>query len=197
LILCSTYIFYIGWLLKNREKIRQDEIDTVDEIKHNELNWTSAAYIAMVIIGLSFAIFAATKLVELASELGRAMNIPQAIIGTVMSGLGTSLPELTVALMAAKKSRGVAIGTLVGSNITDPLLSIGIAALISPLMISETSWGLIMYLIVPATIIGVAACLFMMYTGFKFTRFEGGVLIGLYGIFLFILELQRQGYITL
>jgi len=64
-------------------------------------------------------------------------------------------------------------------------------------MISETSWGLIMYLIVPATIIGVAACLFMMYTGFKFTRFEGGVLIGLYGIFLFILELQRQGYITL
>ena len=50
-----------------------------------------------------------------------------------MSGLGTSLPELTVALMAAKKSRGVAIGTLAGSNITDPLLSIGIAALISPL----------------------------------------------------------------
>ena len=151
----------------------------------------------MVIIGLSFAIFAATKLVELASELGRAMNIPQAIIGTVMSGLGTSLPELTVALMAAKKSRGVAIGTLVGSNITDPLLSIGIAALISPLMISDSSWGLIMYLIVPATIIGVAACLFMMYTGFKFTRIEGGVLIGLYGVFLLILELQRQGYITL
>ena len=189
--------FYIGWLLKNREQIRQDEIDTIDEIKYNELNWTSAAYIAMVIIGLSFAIFAATKLVELASELGRAMNIPQAIIGTVMSGLGTSLPELTVALMAAKKSRGVAIGTLVGSNITDPLLSIGIAALISPLMISETSWGLIMYLIVPATIIGVAACLFMMYTGFKFTRIEGGVLIGLYGVFLLLLELQRQGYITL
>ncbi len=197
LILCSTYIFYIGWLLKNREQIRQDEIDTIDEIKHNELNWTSAAYIAMVIIGLSFAIFAATKLVELASELGRAMNIPQAIIGTVMSGLGTSLPELTVALMAAKKSRGVAIGTLVGSNITDPLLSIGIAALISPLMISDSSWGLIMYLIVPATIIGVAACLFMMYTGFKFTRIEGGVLIGLYGVFLLLLELQRQGYITL
>ena len=114
-----------------------------------------------------------------------------------MSGLGTSLPELTVALMAAKKSRGVAIGTLVGSNITDPLLSIGIAALISPLMISDSSWGLIMYLIVPATIIGVAACLFMMYTGFKFTRIEGGVLIGLYGVFLLLLELQRQGYITL
>ena len=54
-----------------------------------------------------------------------------------------------------------------------------------------------MYLIVPATIIGVAACLFMMYTGFKFTRIEGGVLIGLYGVFLLLLELQRQGYITL
>jgi cation:H+ antiporter len=151
----------------------------------------------MVIIGLFFAIFAATKLVELASEIGESMNIPPAIVGTVMSGLGTSLPELTVALMAAKRSSGVAIGTLIGSNITDPLLSIGIAAMVNPLIISTESYGLIMHLIVPATVIGVAVCLAMMYTGMQFTRMEGGLLIGLYVFFLVLLELHRQGFIVL
>ena len=48
-----------------------------------------------------------------------------------MSGLGTSLPELTVAMVAVRKSQGVAIGTLIGSNITDPLLSIGISTNLS------------------------------------------------------------------
>jgi cation:H+ antiporter len=197
LILCSTYVAYIWWLLRNRENIREDEIETVGEIRASDFSWTTAAYLVMVIIGLFFAIFAATKLVELASEIGKSMNIPPAIVGTVMSGLGTSLPELTVALMAAKRSSGVAIGTLVGSNITDPLLSIGIAAMINPLVVSTESYGLIMHLIVPSTIIGVGICLFMMYTGMQFTRMEGGVLIGLYIFFLVLLELQRKGFIVL
>ncbi|MGY8669734.1 MAG: calcium/sodium antiporter [Candidatus Poseidoniales archaeon] len=197
LILCSTYVAYIWWLLRNRENIREDEIETVGEIRSSDFSWTTAAYLVMVIIGLFFAIFAATKLVELASEIGKSMNIPPAIVGTVMSGLGTSLPELTVALMAAKRSSGVAIGTLVGSNITDPLLSIGIAAMINPLEVSTESYALIMHLIVPATIIGVCICLFMMYTGMQFTRMEGGVLIGLYIFFLVLLELQRKGFIVL
>ena len=183
--------------MKNRENIREDEIETVEEIRAGDFSWTTAAYLVMVVIGLFFAIFAATKLVELASEIGESMNIPPAIVGTVMSGLGTSLPELTVALMAAKRSSGVAMGTLVGSNITDPLLSIGIAAIVNPLMVSNESYALIMHLIVPATIIGVAICLGMMYTGMQFTRMEGGMLIGLYILFLVLLELQRKGFIVL
>ena len=197
IILCSVYFAYIGWLLKNRENIREDEIETVEEIRAGDFSWTTAAYLVMVVIGLFFAIFAATKLVELASEIGESMNIPPAIVGTVMSGLGTSLPELTVALMAAKRSSGVAMGTLVGSNITDPLLSIGIAAIVNPLMVSSESYALVMHLIVPATIIGVAICLVMMYTGMQFTRMEGGMLIGLYILFLVLLELQRKGFIVL
>ncbi len=196
-ILCSAYVVYILWLLKNRENIREDEIEAVGEIRASEFSWSTAAYLVMVIIGLFFAIFAATKLVELASEIGESMNIPPAIVGTVMSGLGTSLPELTVALMAARRSSGVAIGTLIGSNITDPLLSIGIAAMVNPLVVSNESYGLIMHLIVPATIIGVAICLAMMYTGMQFTRMEGGTLIGLYVFFLVLLELHRKGFIVL
>ena len=66
---------------------------------------------------------------------GGEAGTAEAVIGTTISGIGTSLPELTIALLSVKKSEGVAIGTLVGSNITDPTLSIGLAALVHP-------WGI-------------------------------------------------------
>ena len=169
----------------------------VDEIKSNEFSWTSTAYIVMIFIGLAMSVYAASQLVDHASEIAIMLNVPHAMVGTTMSGLGTSLPELTVALMAARRSQGVAIGTLVGSNITDPLLSVGIASIVNPLSISTGSYDLIAYLIIPATILGVCFCLVMMWTDFKFQRWEGGILIGFYLFFLLFLELQRRGILAL
>ena len=100
-------------------------------------------------------------------------------------------------MVAVRKSQGVAIGTLIGSNITDPLLSIGIAALISPISLTEASYDLTMYLIIPATIIGVSVCLGMMWSGFRFSRLEGGILITFYLLFILALELERQGFLVL
>jgi cation:H+ antiporter len=196
-LLVSLYVCYIVWLLRNKDRIREDELELVDDLKSTEYGWTTVASLVMVVLGLTMAVYAASHLVKHASELALMLNVPHVIVGTTISGLGTSLPELTVALMAAKKSQGVAIGTLVGSNITDPLLSIGIAAMINPLTISAASYDLIAYLIIPATILGVCFCLAMMWTGFEFQRWEGGVLIGFYLFFLVLLEMQRQGFLAL
>jgi len=194
-LLVGLYCYYIYWLLTNQEKIRSDELEIVPDVKTQGRGWTSGAYALMVLIGLAFAVYAASKLVIIASEIALELDVPPTVVGMTMSGLGTSLPELTVALMASKRSQGVAIGTLIGSNITDPMLSIGIAAMIRPLTLSTESAPLIMYLVIPATIIGVVACLFFMWTGFQFNRWEGGILVGLYLLFLFILEMQRRGYL--
>jgi cation:H+ antiporter len=196
-ILCLIYCAYILWLLNNRERIKADELPIVDGKKLTEFSWSSTAYMVMIILGLGMAIYAAFNLVDHASQIAIMLNVPHAIVGTTMSGLGTSLPELTVALMAAKRSQGVAIGTLVGSNITDPLLSIGIASIVHPLSITPESYNLIVYLIIPATILGVCFCLVMMWTDFKFQRWEGGILIGFYLFFLVLLEMQRRGFIVL
>ncbi len=196
-LLVILYLSYIRWLLKNQDKIRSDELEIVPDVKTQGRGWTSGAYTVMVIIGLMFALYAATQLVNIASEIAIAMKVDPAIVGMTMSGLGTSLPELTVALMASKRSQGVAVGTLIGSNITDPMLSIGIAAMVSPLTISTSSVPLIMKVVIPATIIGVVVCLLFMWTGFKFNRWEGGVLAGLYLLFLLLLEMQRRGYLVI
>ena len=196
-ILCLIYAVYIMWLLNDTEKIRSDELELVEEIKSTEFSWTGTAYFTMVVVGLFMAVYSANQLVQYACLIAEKLNVPHAIVGTTMSGLGTSLPELTVAMVAVRKSQGVAIGTLIGSNITDPLLSIGIAAMISPMSITEASYDLTMHLIIPATLVGVSLCLAMMWTGFRFSRLEGGILIAFYLIYLMLIELQRQGYLTI
>ncbi len=196
-ILVLIYGLYLTWLLSDTDKIREDEQQAVEGVKKADFSWTGTAYFVMVVIGLSLAVYSANQLVTYAAEIAYQLDVPHAIVGSTMSGLGTSLPELTVAMVAVRKSQGVAIGTLIGSNITDPLLSIGIAALVSPISLTEASYDLTMYLIIPATLLGVSLCLGMMWTGFKFSRWEGSILITFYLLFILSLELQRQGYLVI
>ena len=193
IILSSLYVFYISWLLYNRKEIMDQESgEEAESIELKSLSWSGAAYFVMVLIGLALAVFAAHHLVVNASDLAYEMNIPHSIIGTVVSGLGTSLPELTIAFMAAKRSQGVAIGTLIGSNITDPLLSIGVAATVHPLYLTEAGSDMIMLLILPATIISTVVALLLMRTSYEFRKWEGITLIMLYFIFLAVCEYFRR-----
>ena len=193
IILSSLYIVYISWLLYNRKEIMDEESSgEAESIELRSLSWSGAAYFVMVLIGLALAVFAAHHLVVNASDLAYEMNIPHAIIGTVVSGLGTSLPELTIAFMAAKRSQGVAIGTLIGSNITDPLLSIGIAATVHPLNLTDAGSDMIMLVILPASIISTAVALLLMRTSYEFRKWEGIILIVLYFIFLAVCEYFRR-----
>ncbi|MEC7588976.1 MAG: calcium/sodium antiporter [Candidatus Thermoplasmatota archaeon] len=193
IILSSLYIVYISWLLYNRKEIMDEESSgEAESIELRSLSWSGAAYFVMVLIGLALAVFAAHHLVVNASDLAYEINIPHAIIGTVVSGLGTSLPELTIAFMAAKRSQGVAIGTLIGSNITDPLLSIGIAATVHPLYLTDAGSDMIMLVILPASIISTAVALLLMRTSYEFRKWEGIILIVLYFIFLAVCEYFRR-----
>lgn len=190
-ILVVIYLGYVYYLLSNRNKLAEDEGG--ESNLQEAITWSSVSYSVMIILGLYFALFSAQKLVELASELALAANVPHAIIGTTVSGIGTSLPELTIAIMAAKKSEGVAIGTLIGSNITDPTLSIGLAALIAPMTMTGPGVDMLMYLIFPSTVVGVLIALVFMRTDYEFKKWEGGVLIAVYGVFLVLMEMYRRG----
>jgi len=159
--------------------------------------WSTAAATIMVIVGLTMAIYASEHLIDSVLRLGESLNLDQgamgAIMGTSVSAVGTSLPELTVALLCVRKSQGVAIGALIGSNITDPLLSVGIAAMIHPLAISQGAYFVTTAIIMPMTILGIITCTLLMWTDFKFNRTEGVMMIIYYLIFLSALILDQLG----
>lgn len=90
--------------------------------------------IAYFVAGIVLVILGADWLTKGASALARRFNISELVIGLTIVAIGTSLPELVISTGAAiKGSSGVALGNIIGSNIFNGLLILGVAALIAPI----------------------------------------------------------------
>lgn len=95
-------------------------------------------YILFIIIGFILLIKGADLLVEGASTIAKKFNIPEIIIGLTIVAIGTSLPELIVSLTSALKNHSdIAIGNVVGSNISNLFCILGICAIIRPLKFED------------------------------------------------------------
>ena len=93
----------------------------------------------LLLAGLVIIIFSSELAVQSAVKLAEIWGIKQSFVGIIIIGLGTSLPELSVSIGAAlKKSSGIAVGNIMGSNIYDTLIPAGVGGLISPLQVGET-----------------------------------------------------------
>ncbi|GIF99014.1 calcium/sodium antiporter [Catellatospora citrea] len=95
--------------------------------------------ILLCVAGLILLTFAADHLVLGSSRLAARLRISPVVVGVVVIGLGTSAPEFLVsALAAARGDTGIAVGNIVGSNILNLTLILGIAALITPFAVGST-----------------------------------------------------------
>ena len=92
-----------------------------------------------LIVGFVLLVKGADFFVEGASSIAKRMHIPTIVIGLTIVAFGTSAPELAVSLSAAiKGSNDIAIGNVVGSNIFNLLVVIGVSAMISPLTVKRS-----------------------------------------------------------
>jgi cation:H+ antiporter len=90
--------------------------------------------------GLSLILFGANWLVDGASSIAKKTGMSEFIIGLTIVGIGTSTPEIVVSLISSIQGKAeMAIGNVVGSNIFNTMLILGITALILPLNISKES----------------------------------------------------------
>lgn len=131
-----------------------------------------------IILGASGLILGAHFLVESGVGLAQILGVPSAIIGLTMIALGTSLPELSSTITAALKKRyGIAVGNIIGSNIINILLVLGISGLINPLSIGKKIF------ISAPFLIGVSVLTLFFVRG-NIGRKQGYILIFLYVIFI-------------
>lgn len=94
--------------------------------------------VLLFVVGLLFVIFGADWLVEGSSSVARKAGISEFVIGLTIVGFGTSMPELVVSLNGALQGLSdISIGNVVGSNIFNTLLILGITAAILPIAISN------------------------------------------------------------
>jgi cation:H+ antiporter len=103
----------------------------------NLINWETPWIIALFAIGLVVLFGSGHVLVLSSSRLARSLGIHPIIIGLTVVALGTSMPEFVVSLMAAIKGKpNVALGNIVGSNVTNIGLILGLSALARPIAIN-------------------------------------------------------------
>ena len=94
--------------------------------------------IALIILGLLLVVFGADGLIEGASVIARKLGVSEFVIGVVLVGFGTSLPELVVSVTGAfEGNSAIAIGNVVGSNIFNVLVILAVTALFCPIEITR------------------------------------------------------------
>lgn len=144
---------------------------------------------ALLVIGLVLLVYGADRLVFSAAILCRSMGIPPLIIGMTVVGIGTSLPELIVSFSAvAHGQMDIAVGTAMGSNITNILLILGGAALLHPLTVHSN----LVRRELPLMLLVTLLCGFMLFDD-QLSRLDGLALIAIAAIYLaFIIKIARR-----
>lgn len=128
-------------------------------------------------IGLVILTYAADKLVEGASNLAINLGVSKMVIGLTIVAAGTSLPELVVSVNASLKGNpALSLGNVVGSNIMNVALILGIASLIQPIACERQ----MVRRETPIMIAMTGLVWYMAHTGSVITPYEGLILIGLF-----------------
>lgn len=128
-------IAFLIYFLTNLNRERAKQIEKVED-KTIALNTT--VHFLLLVTGLAVVILGSELTINKALLLSSYWNIDQSFIGAIIIGLGTSLPELAISISAILKNKpGLTIGNLLGSNIFDLLIPIGVGSLISEIHVEK------------------------------------------------------------
>jgi len=172
-LLLASYVVYLRWLLKRHTRV------DVEGGKYG--NATSLDYAILLILGL-FLVTGAKMVVFGGENIAKALGVSDFVIGATVVAIGTSLPEMTNALYGAIRERGnISVGNIIGANIMNALVVLGVASLIRPIRTGAST----------LTVVLVLAAMVPMIISLKRTggigRKLGVYFLLLYGLYLALL----------
>jgi len=189
------YFFRFRYIMTIRSKLisglnykknhRRKKISPVQKKKEQELFKAGLIkdFLVTIISGAA-VVFGAKYLVEEAIFFANLFNVPENIIGLSIIAVGTSLPELFVSISAALKGYGnIAVGNVIGSNIANIFLIIGVSGLIKPISIIKGT----LYYTAPFMIFMSIMLLVFIRSYWLIRRIEGTIFLILYTIFMMLL----------
>jgi len=169
------YVSFLFW-----KKTPVEEADSGEEA-----TWKD---VPILVAGIAAVVGGGHLLVWSATSLARGLGLSEWVIGVTIVAAGTSAPEFATSLMAAIKGRyAMSIGNLIGSDLYNILGVLGLAGMLGPLHIDAAGLQSL-YLLVGV----VALVVIFMRTGFRVSRLEGLVLIGI-NLVRWIVDFSGQG----
>ncbi|WP_352417632.1 calcium/sodium antiporter, partial [Clostridium tertium] len=170
LILCIIYTLY---LIKSAKSRKEEDSEEEEDIK-------ILSCIIKIILGIIGIIAGGNLVVSSASDIAYSFGLSDKLVGLTIVAVGTSLPELVTTMIASIKGENdIAIGNVLGSNIFNILLILGVSSSINAIPISSSLLIDILFLIVISIILGI-----FMFKGkkdkLKLDKLEGLILVLLY-----------------
>jgi len=173
-ILVAAYFIYL-YVLRKKGMLREKPI----ELNNNKKD-RIAIYIVYVLVSFVAMGIAADFLIKNSTILVKALPISASFFGVILLGIATAFPELMTSLLAIRKKRArISAGILIGSNITNPMLGIGIGAIISTYTVPKV----IFTYDLPFKIATALLILLFLWKG-KLKKRYAVILIGLYVLYL-------------
>lgn len=134
-----------------------------------------------IVVGVVLVLWGADRLTEGAVAVAERLRVPQIVIGLTIVALGTSMPELCVSVVSALKGTpDLAVGNVVGSNIFNALLIVGVAALVAPMTILRST----VFKDVPCALVASVVLLMMCQNDWVITRLDGAILFIFFLVFM-------------
>jgi len=181
LLACFAVFSYYVFRISGKQ---QDNVEASAETKRIGVRKS----ILMIILGLAGLFVGAKFVVDGAVALASALGVSQSLIALTIVAAGTSLPELATSIVAAyKKNSDIAVGNIVGSNIFNIFLILGISALIRPIPLQPKS-----NIDIGVAVFASFALFIVMFTGKKgvLDRWEGLLFVASYVGYLAFLIMQ-------
>ena len=165
-------IMFVCFLLFMAYTIRSARKGEVEVTEEEQKGYGTGKSVFLIIYGLALLIVGSNIFVDAATFVARTFGVSDAVIGLTIVACGTSMPELATSVVAAKNGQSaLAIGNVLGSNVFNILMVLGLTGLISPLQINGiTNIDLILQFA------AVALVWLFSYTKFKVERWEGALL---------------------
>ena len=189
IIIYFIYLSLVIWSERRLQKVKlessymeKERLDTVsfEPIESPHKVSSPSKDIGFLLIGLFILLFAAELTLLGAHDLSREFHIPENVVGILIVGFGTSLPELVADLTAIRRgSYGIAVGDILGSNICDILLATGSGVI----MINFKVPMIILVFDIPVLILALSIALYFLWSEKTLKRWEGILLISFYGVY--------------
>ncbi|CAB50465.1 calcium/sodium antiporter [Pyrococcus abyssi] len=178
-LIYGAFLYYLY-----RKHVKLEEIE--EESRGNVIK-----DIAILFLSGGMVILGAELVVDSAVKIARGAGIPEVVIGVTLVSIGTSLPELANSLTAALKGiHNVSVGNIIGADIIDILMVIGIASIIRPIKVDPS----IVKVTMPITVLVMAILTVSLFRNNKVGRKTAVTLLLVYSIFLYLLA-QGKVYI--
>ena len=184
MILFALYIAFVWYSIRSAKKDAPDaEAGTDSQQSEATMGWGKILF--FIVVGLAGLIYGGNLCLDSATAIARAWGVSEAIIAITIVAAGTSLPELASSIAAIANGKlSLALGNVIGSNVANILLILGLSGSIKPLTMGGIT-PLDMWMVV-----GSAVLLFLSALAIgqrRITRFEGVIYLAVYVAYVYLL----------